>query len=187
MVTSINEKHDIPAINILIPEGISVNLDGALLEVKGPVGEVRKDFRRVKVHISKTDNEIILKPYGKRRSDRAILNTARSLVRNLFIGVTEGFKYRLKIVYAHFPSTVNSKGNEVHVENFFGERSPRVAKIVGDCKIAVEGDDVVVSGVSSEHVGQTAANIESSTKIKNKDQRVFLDGLYVYEKTRGIA
>jgi large subunit ribosomal protein L6 len=44
---------------------------------------------------------------------------------------------------------------------------------------------VIVKGVSLEDVGQTAANIELATKIKRKDQRVFLDGLYIYRKERG--
>ena len=48
------------------------------------------------------------------------------------------------------------------------------------------GEDVVVQGPSLEDVSQTAANIELSTKIKNKDQRVFLDGLYIYSKEEGM-
>ncbi len=61
-----------------------------------------------------------------------------------------------------------------------------MAKIVGACKVAIEGDDVIVKGVSVEDVGQTAANVELATKIKRKDQRIFLDGVYIYQKGEGF-
>ncbi len=68
-----------------------------------------------------------------------------------------------------------------------GERSARVTEILGDCKVSVEGDDIIIKGVSLEDVGQTAANLEQATKIKRKDQRIFLDGIYVYEKIEGLV
>ena len=89
------------------------------------------------------------------------------------------------MVFAHFPITVKTMGKQILVENFVGERSPRVADIVGDTKVTVEGDDVIVKGVSLEDVGQTAANVELATKIRRKDQRIFLDGLYIYHKEQG--
>ena len=108
-----------------------------------------------------------------------------SIVKNMFTGVTKGYTYKVKVVYAHFPITVKTKGKQVQVENFVGERSPRVSDIVGECRVTVEGDDVIVKGVSLEDVSQTAANIELATKIRRKDQRVFLDGLYIYHKEEG--
>jgi large subunit ribosomal protein L6 len=101
-------------------------------------------------------------------------------------GVDKGFRYKLKIVFAHFPISVKVRGRDIHVENFFGERSARISHIVGDAtKVNITGDDVIVEGPSLEEVSQTAANIESSTKVKGKDQRVFLDGLYIYSRNEG--
>ena len=58
-----------------------------------------------------------------------------------------------------------------------------MSKILGkDTKVTVQGDDILITGSNIEHVSQTAANIESSTKIKNKDSRVFLDGVYIYSR-----
>jgi large subunit ribosomal protein L6 len=69
------------------------------------------------------------------------------------------------------------------VENFFGERSPRISRIRGEStKVNVQGDEIIVTGPNLEEVSQTAANIESSTKMKNKDRRVFLDGLYIFSR-----
>ncbi len=97
-------------------------------------------------------------------------------------GVSEGFTYKLKIVFIHFPMTINVQKNKVVINNFVGERQARIAKIYGDVQVKVEGDDIIVTGNDIENVAQTAANIEQSTKIRNKDLRKFLDGIYVYYK-----
>ena len=59
-----------------------------------------------------------------------------------------------------------------------------MAEIIGDTKVDVQGEDLIVNGVSLQDVGQTAANLEQATTVKRKDQRVFLDGVYVYERIR---
>ena len=88
----------------------------------------------------------------------------------------------MKIVYAHFPITVKVKDDAIFVENFQGERAPRVSKIVGDTKVVSKGDDVIITGPVLTDVSQTAASLQQNTKVKNKDHRVFLDGIYLFEK-----
>jgi large subunit ribosomal protein L6 len=102
-------------------------------------------------------------------------------------GVSKGFAYKLKVVYAHFPVTIKvlEKERKVSIENFSGEKIPRFASIVGDVSVKASGDEIVVEGSRVEDVSQTASNIQEATTIKEKDQRVFLDGIYVYEK--GLA
>ena len=94
----------------------------------------------------------------------------------------------MKVVHAHFPVTlkVNDKERRLLIENFTGEKTPRIARIVGDSKVKAAGDEVIIQGISLQDVSQTAANIEQSTKIKDKDQRVFLDGIYVFERKEGM-
>ena len=170
---------------VQMPEGVSVALAGRVLTVKGKLGESRKNFDKINVNVAVEGNRVVFTPFSAKKKDNVIINTVSSIVKNMVAGVTKGYTYKVKVVYAHFPITVKTKGKQVLVENFVGERSPRVAEIVGDCKVTVEGDDVTVKGVSLEDVGQTAANIELATKIKRKDQRVFLDGLYIYHKEQG--
>ena len=158
---------------------------GRALSIRGKLGEARKNFDKINVNISVKGDRIVLSPFSTKKKDNVIINTVTSILNNMVTGVTKGFTYKVKVVYAHFPITVKTKGKQVLVENFVGERSPRVSEIVGDCKVSVEGDDVIVKGVSLEDVGQTAANIELATKIRRKDQRVFLDGLYIYHKEEG--
>jgi large subunit ribosomal protein L6 len=61
-----------------------------------------------------------------------------------------------------------------------------VIRIVGAAKVKVVGDDVYVQGNDLGDVSQTAANIQTGTKIRDKDQRVFLDGIYIFEKAEGM-
>ncbi|MDG6913821.1 MAG: 50S ribosomal protein L6 [Nitrososphaerota archaeon] len=170
---------------IALPEGVSVKLEGRTLSIKGKLGEAKKRFDKVNVNLSVQGNKVTLSPFSAKKKDNVIINTVASIVNNMVTGVTKGFTYKLKVVYAHFPITVKVKGDQVLVENFVGERSPRISQIVGGCKVSVEGDDVIVKGVSLEDVGQTAANVELATKIRRKDQRVFLDGVYIYHKEEG--
>jgi large subunit ribosomal protein L6 len=169
------------------PAGVSIRKQDNLLEVKGKLGNVKKDFTKLPATVTVEGNKITIKPYGRRKRDLAVTNTARSVISGMIKGVEKGYTYKLKIIFAHFPISVKVKGKEIHVENFFGERSARVSQIVGDAtKVSVIGEDVIVQGPSLEDVSQTAANIELSTKTKGKDQRVFLDGLYIYSKEEGI-
>jgi large subunit ribosomal protein L6 len=166
-----------------IPDGISVSIEDRIISVKGKLGTIKKDFTKLPAFLSIENNIVKIEPYGTRRKDFAISKTAQSIINNMIKGVQNGYKYRMKIVFAHFPITVKIKDGKVHVENFFGERKARISNIVGDStKVAIEGDDVVITGPHLEHVSQTAANIELSTRVKNKDQRVFLDGVYVYSR-----
>ena len=77
-------------------------------------------------------------------------------------------------------------GDHLTISNFTGERNPRKVKIMGGTKVIVKGEDIIVQGIDLEHVSQTAANIQDGTKITNKDPRVFLDGIYVFEKHEGF-
>lgn len=166
-----------------IPDGISVSLEDRIISVKGKLGTIKKDFTKLPAFLTIENNIVKIEPYGTRRKDFAISKTAQSIINNMIKGVQNGYKYRMKIVFAHFPITVKIKDGRVHVENFFGERKARISNIVGDStKVSIEGDDIVITGPHLEHVSQTAANIELSTRVKNKDQRVFLDGVYVYSR-----
>ena len=92
----------------------------------------------------------------------------------------------MKIVYSHFPITVKVEGKKILIENFQGERASRVSMIRGNTKVDVKGDDVIITGPVLTDVSQTAANIQLKSKVKNKDHRVFLDGVYRYFKSNQI-
>lgn len=165
-----------------VPETVNLTLDGHKVAVTGTNGTVTRDFGHTKLNISYQDNSLRIWAENPRKKQASLVNTLASHVRNMMKGVTEGFTYKLKIVFIHFPMTINVQKNKVVINNFVGERQARIAKIYGDVQVKVEGDDVIVTGNDIENVAQTAANIEQSTKIRNKDLRKFLDGIYVYYK-----
>jgi large subunit ribosomal protein L6 len=167
-----------------LPNGVSASFEKGILTVSGPLGKVREDFSKIPVSVKVDGGNIALSTAGARRTNQSMIKTALSIVNNAIAGVTKGYEYRLKTVFAHFPVTVKVQGNKVIVENFYGERAPRIAEIVGDTKVEVQGEDLKVTGPSVQDVGQTAANIEQATTVRRKDQRVFLDGIYVYERIR---
>ena len=171
---------------VIIPENVNVIKEKNTIIVEGKNGKISKDFTKIPITLSFENNRIIIYPPGQRRKDLALINTVKSIISSMIKGVETGFTYKLKIIFSHFPISVKVKDKKVIVENYFGERSMRISKIVGLTQVIVAGEDVIVKGPSLEDVSQTATNIESSTKIKNKDQRVFLDGVYLYAKEDGM-
>ena len=174
------------AVEIQIPNDVKVNLKGSMLHVQGPLGKVYKNFKKIPVLIQINDNKILLTSTGKRKKYHAILNTAKSLIQTLCIGVVDGFTIKMKIVYSHFPITINVDGKKILIKNFQGERAPRISMIKGDTVVVIKKDDVIITGHVLTDVSQTAANIQLKSKVKNKDHRVFLDGVYRYSKSKGI-
>ncbi|RLI03883.1 50S ribosomal protein L6 [Candidatus Bathyarchaeota archaeon] len=172
-----------------IPENVEVNIDGDdvrgyTVKVKGPKGENSKKLKYRGVHIELTNRKIKVYSELRKNKYKAMVGTFSSLVSNLIKGVTEGFEYKLKVFYSHFPIKVKVVGNEVLIENFLGEKHPRKAKIVGNTKVIVKDNEITVSGIDKENCGQTAANLEMVTKIKKLDPRIFQDGIYIVKKPK---
>jgi large subunit ribosomal protein L6 len=167
---------------IQIPEGVTVTVNDGVVTVKGKKTELTRNLDHVRIDIKVVGDKIMLSCEYPRKAENALLGTFAAHIQNMVIGVTEGFEYKMKIVYSHFPVKVTVKGNIFVIENFVGEKHPRKANILGDTKVVSKGDEVVLTGANKEHVGQTAANIEKATKIKKYDPRVFQDGIYITEK-----
>jgi len=164
-----------------VPEGVEVSIDGSRAKVKGPKGELTKDFSHIltPLKIVKENGKVRVEVYGARKEDKAVIGTVAKHLRNMMEGVTKGFTCTLKTAYAHFPISVKVQGNKILIENFTGERRARVAWVAGSASVSVKGDELIVQGISKDDVFQTAANIECATKIRRKDSRVFLDGIYL--------
>ena len=183
MSTKEIEVHEL---TILVPENVKVTEKHRILNVEGPLGKTRKNFKKIPVDLQVNGKNILLKSLGTRKKDYAIFKTSESIINTLIKGVQQGYTFKMKIVYAHFPITVKVKDDNILVENFQGERAARISKIVGDTKVVAKGDDVVITGPVLTDVSQTAASLQQNTKVKNKDHRVFLDGIYLFEKSDGI-
>ncbi|MBC7130752.1 50S ribosomal protein L6 [Candidatus Bathyarchaeota archaeon] len=173
---------------IEVPEDVEVSVEGRKVTVKGVKGTLTRDFSKTPVSIELMENGRKVRVWASwpRKKESALVGTVSAHIQNMITGVRKGFTYKLKIVFSHFPISVKVQDKLVLIENFIGERAPRKAKIIGEAKVRVSGDEVIVQGINLEDVSQTAANIEQATKVKNKDPRVFLDGIYLYERIEGM-
>ena len=165
-----------------IPEGVSVAIDNMNVSVSGPQGQLERELWYPGIVIKKVDSEVVVETGMQRREQLAMLGTFESHLKNMITGVSKGYEYKMKVVYSHFPIQLKAEGNQVMIGNFLGEKKARKANILGNTKVAVKGDQVIISGINKEDVGQTAANIRMATKIKRFDPRVFQDGVYLVER-----
>jgi large subunit ribosomal protein L6 len=172
---------------VQVPEDVTLTLKDKTINIKGTKGSLTRDFSYAPISIEGDGKNVRLYAKWPRKKEAALVGTIYSHINNMIIGVTKGFTYKLKIVFSHFPISVKYQDKSVLIENFTGERRPRKIKVIGDVKVKIEAEDIIISGINLEEVSQTAANIEQSTKVRRKDPRVFLDGLYVYERNEGIA
>jgi len=168
--------------SVEVPAGVTLRLEDRKVTVAGEKGEVARDFGHTRLDMEHEGDSLRIWAVNPRKREASLVNTIASHVRNMIKGVTRGFTYRLKIIFVHFPMTVRIEGRKVVIQNFIGERKAREARIAGGAKVRVEGEDVIVEGIDIEEVAQTAANIQQAMKIRNKDLRKFLDGIYVYSK-----
>lgn len=166
-----------------IPENVNVEINGMKVKVKGPKGELSRDFSHIRhVILRKENSKVIVETYFANRKIKACVGTVTAHIKNMILGVMKGFRYKLKIIYSHFPINVKVQGKKIIVENFLGERAPRITEVHGNVSVKVSGEDIIIEGINIEEVGQTAANIEKITRVKEFDPRIFMDGIYIYEK-----
>lgn len=175
---------EISRAEIDLPKGVALSLHGRTLRAKGPLGTVERPFPAdvLGLAVKGTTATLTLHLPPERKQSRALLQTWAAHVANLAGGVTRGVEARLKVVAAHFPMKVQVRGEELVIENFLGEKYPRSTRLRPGTKAQVEGEIVVVSGWDVEQVGQSAANIERVTRIRDYDPRVFQDGIYLIER-----
>jgi large subunit ribosomal protein L6 len=150
--------------------------------VRGPLGTVERKLWYPGIKIDVREGEVVVDAVSSRKEQKAMVGTFTSHIKNLIKGVNEGFECKMSIVYSHFPMQVKVDGKSFIIGNFLGEKKPRVAKILGETKVKVTGNEVTITGINKEDVGQTAANIEQKTKIRRFDPRIFQDGIYIVQK-----
>jgi len=183
---TIQSTRDLP-----IPQGVTVKLKSRKVTVTGPKGTLERDFKHtpIELKIVKHRKGLAVRAelwFGQRKQI-ATIRTITSHIQNMIDGVTKGFKYKMRLVYAHFPisATVENDGKEVNVRNFLGEKIVRKVPMLGTVKVersTEQKDELILTGANIQHVSQSAANIQQCCRVKKKDIRKFLDGVYVSSK-----
>lgn len=167
---------------IVLPQGTTAKIDGYVLSISGPKGEVVKDLKNPLVKITIKDNIIKLVKKDVSRREKKVANTFTAHINNMIKGATKGFVYKLKICSGHFPMNVSVKDNDFVIKNFLGEKKDRKAKLKPGATVKIAGFDITIEGTDIEKVGQAAADIESLTVVKKRDRNKFQDGIYIIEK-----
>lgn len=157
-----------------------------------PAGTLQRDFKHLAVDMYLTEVDgakaLLVDCHFGRRKALASIRTCTSHVQNMITGVTRGFEYKMRLVYAHFPININieKKGAVVEIRNFLGEKRVRVVDMLAGvtCERSTGGvkDELVLAGNDVELVSRSAALIHQVCLVKHKDIRKFLDGIYLSDK-----
>ena len=183
-------KHIQTEQTIAIPQGVTVAIKSRVIKVTGPRGILTKSLKHIDVTFTKVSSSLIkVTVHNGDRKHVAALRTVKSLVDNMITGVTKGYKYKMRYVYAHFPINVNvieKDGSKfVEIRNFLGDKKVRLVPVREGVTIefsTTQKDEIILSGNSIENVSQNAADIQQICRVRNKDIRKFLDGIYVSSK-----
>ncbi|GIY61761.1 60S ribosomal protein L9 [Caerostris darwini] len=174
---------------VKIPKGVNVKVNSRVVYVRGPRGDCKRSFRHAQVDIGLVgkDKICVTKWFGIRK-ELATVRTICTHIENMIKGVTLGYQYKMRSVYAHFPIniTTSKDGTLVEIRNFLGEKIIRRVHMqpgVTCINSTQQKDELILEGNEIEAVSRSAALIHQSTLVKNKDIRKFLDGIYVSEKT----
>ena len=169
---------------VTIPDGVTADYsEDGVVTISGPKGSLSREFTSTSVSLLQEGGALIVRADLPRKKIKALAGTWNAHLNNMVKGVTDGFKYNLKAFYSHFPMTLEVKGREFVVNNYFGEKVPRRANILNGVDVKISNKvEVTVTGIDKENVGQTAANIERCVVVKNRDRRVFQDGIYLLSK-----
>jgi len=167
---------------IEIPSGVDVSVHGNTITVKGEGKESKKRLNISKIDLKVDGNKVLIGSKTASKKEKRLINTYAAHIRNMINGVSEGFEYKLKIAFSHFPMTVEVNGNEAVIKNFLGEKIPRKLKILKGTNVQINKDVITIHSHDKELAGQTAANFEIATKVGKRDRRVFQDGVFITKK-----
>lgn len=178
--------------HVNIPEGVKVEISSRLVKVTGPRGTLEREFKHVSVEMTMINpNKLRVGIWFGKRKEIACIRTTCKHIENMIKGVTKGFQFKMRAAYCHFPINVSIVDNKkcIEIRNYMGEKRVRRIQMIGDATVETtdQKDEIVVRGNNVEHVSQSAAKIQQSTAAKNKDCRIFLDGIYVSERASIVA
>lgn len=142
---------------ITLPSGVSVDIDGQKVKVKGPKGELLREFHE-RVSVTEEDGVLTVSRSDDDRQSRALHGLSRALLANMVIGVSEGYKKELSIVGVGYRAALN--GNSIDLQLGFSH-PVSVDAPAGITFEVPEQTKIVISGIDKESVGQIASEIRA--------------------------
>ena len=144
---------------IEIPEKVEIKIEGNRLTVKGPKGQLTREFSPL-LSVKQEDNQIVVKRKSDQRQERALHGLTRSLINGMVEGVTKGFEKKLTMVGVGYNAKLKGKDLELEV----GYSHPVVIKAPAAIEFEVEKTNITVKGIDKQQVGEIAAKIRAVRK-----------------------
>ncbi|MCL1831391.1 MAG: 50S ribosomal protein L6 [Oscillospiraceae bacterium] len=142
---------------ISVPAGVDVKIDGCCVTVKGPKGTLTKEFKP-SMKIALNDGTVTVTPATDSKADRSFHGLTRTLLNNMVVGVTQGFKKELEIQGVGY--RCQKKGKDLDLT--LGFSHPVVVSDNDDITIeAPSPTRIVISGIDNQKVGQFAAEVRA--------------------------
>ena len=142
---------------VMLPEGVTVTINGQVVTVNGPKGELTKEFHR-DMKVSQDDNNIVVERPSDSKLHKTNHGTTRALINNMVIGVSEGFKKELVIKGVGYRAQL--QGAKLVLSA--GYSHPVEMEVPEGITIEVPRPlSIIVSGINKETVGEFAANIRA--------------------------
>lgn len=167
---------------IEIPAGIEAEVDGNMVKIKKGSKETKRAYSGF--NLKKEGNSLVLSCKKATKNEKKMIETIKAHIKNMILGLGKNFVYKLKICAVHFPMAVSidKEKKELLIKNFLGEVKPRTAKILEGAEVKIDKDVIIIESHDTEIAGQTAANIEKATRVRNRDRRIFQDGIFITDK-----
>jgi large subunit ribosomal protein L6 len=169
-----------------IPSGVQCNINGRELICSKNGVTLKRVINDLSIDVTLAGDKINFRAGKPDKRARKVIMAYMAHIRNVFTGLESKYTYKLETCNVHFPMTLKHDKNVLMINNFLGEKTPRKAVILPGVDVMLKGSQITLTSHDKEAVGQTAANIEKATIVRNRDRRVFQDGIYIIEKA-GVA
>lgn len=167
---------------IEIPSGVTCTIHNKILTCKKGDKTIVKNIDLPRVTVSISGNELVIESHAGAKKENNLIKSYLAHIRNIFSGLNKDFTYVLEAVNVHFPMTLKLEKNNLLINNFLGEKKPRIAQIHPNVKAEIKGQRITLTSHDKEAAGETVSCIERITKVRKKDRRVFQDGIYLVER-----
>ena len=142
---------------IAIPAGVTVEIDGHTVTVKGPKGELTRELN-TNILVEVNENEVVFTRPNESKTNRSLHGTTRSIVNNMVIGVSEGFKKELELIGVGYRA--QKQGDKLVLN--VGLSHPVEFEASEGVSFEVPANTkIIVEGFNKEKVGELAANIRA--------------------------
>jgi large subunit ribosomal protein L6 len=144
-----------------VPENITVNIEDRTIKIKGEKGELSYDFG-YEVEAVFEKNQLVVNKIGKVKNASAIWGTTRAILQNMVTGVTKGYEKKLELHGVGYKMAVQGKKLVLNL----GFSHPIEKEIEDGLKVEIEKNELTVSGIDKQRVGQLTAEIRAYKKVE---------------------